>query len=138
VENSSEHIREKFFDKNSGLHSLSNDIIFINSHEIKTFEPVDMTNIFYKKKLTQVNGHIYRTVLILCGLDNDPTHANLKTEIDYMLQIGVENDDINQSSFYKELLRDVIYKDVCFDMGSVSPGETGESNIDLIVDRYLK
>ncbi len=53
-----------------------------------------------------------------------------------MPQIGV--DDINQSSFYKELVRNVKHNDVCFNMDTTEPKDTGESNIDLIIDRYLK
>jgi len=128
----------QFHHKNPDFDYLSNEKIFINPHEIQNFESVDMTNIFYKKKLTQVNGHIYRTVLILGGLNNDPSHSDFQKEIDDMIQIGAENDDVNQSSFYKEFLCNIKYKDVCFNMGSVSQAETGEANVDLIVDRYLK
>lgn len=55
-----------------------------------------------------------------------------------MLQIGVDVDDINQSSFYKELVRNVKHNDVCFNMDTTEPKDTGECNIDLIIDRYLK
>jgi hypothetical protein len=72
------------------------------------------------------------------GIKNNKNCEDLQEIIDKMLQIGVDNDDINQSSFYKELLRNIKYVDVCFNMGTSSPQETGECNINLIVNRYLK
>jgi hypothetical protein len=71
----------------------------------------------------------------LGGVENN-IYKDLQKIIDKMLQIGV--DDINQSSFYKELVRNVKHNDVCFNMDTTEPKDTGESNIDLIIDRYLK
>ncbi len=69
------------------------------------------------------------------GVENN-IYKDLQKIIDKMPQIGV--DDINQSSFYKELVRNVKHNDVCFNMDTTEPKDTGESNIDLIIDRYLK
>jgi len=74
----------------------------------------------------------------LGGVENDKTCTDLQQIIDKMLQIGVDVNDINQSSFYRELLRNVKHNDVCFSKGTTEPKNTGECNIDLIVDRYLK
>jgi hypothetical protein len=71
----------------------------------------------------------------LGGVENN-IYKDLQKIIDKMPQIGV--DDINQSSFYKELVRNVKHNDVCFNMDTTEPKDTGESNIDLIIDRYLK
>jgi len=42
----------------------------------------------------------------LGGVENN-IYKDLQKIIDKMLQIGVDVDDINQSSFYKELVRNV-------------------------------
>jgi hypothetical protein len=54
-----------------------------------------------------------------------------------MLQIGVDVDDKNESSYYKQLLKNIICNDVCFNVASALPKMTGECSLDLIVDRYL-
>jgi len=53
-----------------------------------------------------------------------------------MLQIGVDVDDKNESSYYKQLLKNIC-NDVCFHVASVLPTITGECSLDLIVGRHL-
>ncbi|CAF1053532.1 unnamed protein product [Adineta steineri] len=61
-----------------------------------------------------------------------------KEKIHNILQTDVGNGDINQSSLYKDLLKNIKYHDVCFNFGIKYPQKTGECNVDVIVGRYLK
>ena len=72
------------------------------------------------------------------GINSDQSYIDLQKEIHKILQIDVDYGDINQSSFYKDLLKNIKYHDVCFNFGSKNPQKTGECNVDVIVGRYIK
>ncbi len=72
------------------------------------------------------------------GVNSDQNYIDLRKEIHKILQIDVGYGDINQSSFYKDLLKNIKYHDVCFNFGSDNPQKTGECNFEVIVGRYIK
>ncbi len=72
------------------------------------------------------------------GLNSDQNYIDLQKEIHKILQIDVGYGDSNQSSFYKDLLKNMKYNDVCFNFSSEDPQKTGECNFNVIVDRYIK
>ncbi len=74
--------------------------------------------------------------MILGGIDDKSHFNSLQMFINEMLQIGVDVDDKNESSYYKQLLKNIC-NDVCFHVLSVLPTITGECSLDLIVDRHL-
>jgi len=71
-------------------------------------------------------------------VNSDQNYIDLQKEILKILQIDVGYGDINQSSFYKDLLKNIKYHDVCFNFGSENPQKTGECNVDVFVGRYIK
>ncbi len=72
------------------------------------------------------------------GVNSDQNYIDLRKNIHKILQIDVGYGEINQSSFYKDLLKNIKYHDVCFNFGSENPQKTGECNVDVIVGRYIK
>ncbi|CAF0977973.1 unnamed protein product [Adineta steineri] len=49
------------------------------------------------------------------------------------MDVGTTN--IHQPSFYKDVLKNIKYYDVCFNLHTQEPELTGESNVDIIVGR---
>ncbi|CAF1037793.1 unnamed protein product [Adineta steineri] len=52
------------------------------------------------------------------------------------MDVGTTN--IHQPSFYKDVLKNIKYYDVCFNLRTQEPKLTGESNVDIIVGRPSK
>lgn len=69
------------------------------------------------------------------GIKDELHFQNLQNLINQILQTDINLDDKNQSIHYKQLLKNILFSNVCFNLPSVTPDITGESNIDLIVDK---
>jgi hypothetical protein len=73
------------------------------------------------------------------GLREDDLRCQkLQEVINNILQICVGVDDMKKSGYYKELLKNIIYNDACFNMGFKTPAISGECNIDVIIDKHLE
>ncbi|CAM4957424.1 unnamed protein product [Rotaria socialis] len=78
---------------------------------------------------------VYVAALILGGVNDQSHFKNPQKLTNKILYTGVRSDDENESIHYKQLLKNILYNNVCFNLPSEIPKITGESNIDLIVDK---
>ena len=70
------------------------------------------------------------------GRQNDESHfKNLQKFINEIVQTDVNLDDKNESIHYKQLLKNILYNNTCFNLLSETANITGESNIDVIVNK---
>jgi hypothetical protein len=76
-------------------------------------------------------------VFILGGLNQSQDMIDFQTHIN-SLRSGADTDIQNESYFYKQLLQNILYSDVQFNLTAPEPSLSGESNIDLLVDMHSK
>jgi len=74
-------------------------------------------------------------VLILGGSKQSSDMIGFQSYID-SLRGGVHADIDNESYYYKQLLKNILYSDVQFNCPAPDPRLSGESNIDLLVDAH--
>ncbi len=76
---------------------------------------------------------ICSAVLILGGLNQSSDMIDFQTHID-SLRDGVHADIHNESYYYKDFLKKILYSDVQFNLKAKEPSLTGKGNIDFWVD----
>jgi hypothetical protein len=73
---------------------------------------------------------ICSAVLILGGLNQSSDMIDFQTHID-SLRDGVHADIHNESYYYKDFLKKILYSDVQFNLKAKEPSLTGKGNIDF-------
>ncbi|CAM4793515.1 unnamed protein product [Rotaria magnacalcarata] len=127
-----------------GFVILLNDChhVFIE-HRSSVYLPstFDLNNV--RSVLKSVVQHVSKTLpgssitgaLIFGGVNDQSHFKNLQKLINEILYTAVRSDDENESIHYKQLLKNILCNNVCFNLSSEIPKITGESNIDLIVGK---
>ena len=82
---------------------------------------------------TYIHTHPHPDSLDIGGLNQSSDIVNFQTHID-SLRGGVHADIHNESYCYRQLLKNILYSDVQFNLPAPEPSLNGESNIDLLVD----
>jgi len=76
----------------------------------------------------------------LGGIHAQKRYINHQNIINQLIQVDVNNNDKIKPSIYKQLINNIICKDVCFNLGTTSDElekTTGADCIDVFVDKYM-
>ncbi|CAF3660536.1 unnamed protein product [Adineta steineri] len=79
---------------------------------------------------------IISAVFILGGKD-ESQFQNLQNAINDVVKTDVNLDHINKSYYYKDLFKNIIYNNTCFNVIAETPQITGECYIDVLVGKWF-